>query len=74
MPAQEDGPVCQWFAGCTRPAPQQVEHPTLGWVDCCDQHLAWLGTNPSPTQFVPPLAAGVLRRHPAAAAILRGEA
>jgi hypothetical protein len=63
-------PVCRWFAKCTRPAPQQVEHPTLGWVNICDECLAWLGPNPSPTQFVPPLAADVLDRNPAARAII----
>lgn len=55
-------PVCMWFAACTDPAPQQVRHPTLGWVDICNAHLAWLGDKPSPTQFIPPLAANVLAR------------
>lgn len=67
--------ICRWFAKCTNPAPQQVEHPSLGWVNICDKHLAWLGPAPSPTQFVPPLAAAVLDRDPAAAAlILAGQA
>lgn len=60
-----ESPICRWFAACTEPAPQQVEHPTIGWVDICDNHLAWLGDKPSPTQFVPPLAARVLDRKPA---------
>jgi hypothetical protein len=58
--------TCQWFAQCTSPAQFQVEHPTLGWVDICAEHVVWLGETPSPTQFVPPLAANVLNRHPAA--------
>lgn len=53
---------CRWFAKCRNEADKQVEHPTLGWVNICDEHIAWLGTNPSPTQFVPPLAAAVLDR------------
>lgn len=56
------GPTCRWFAKCKNPAGHQVEHPTLGWVDICSVHLAWLGDHPSPTQFVPPLAAAVLDR------------
>jgi hypothetical protein len=68
-------PVCRWFAKCTNPATQQVEHPTIGWVNICDTHLTWLGPNPSPTQFIPPLAAAVLDRNPAArAAILSDSA
>lgn len=55
-------PACRWFARCTEPAGHQVEHPTLGWVDICDGHLLWLGDHPSPTQFIPPLAAAVLDR------------
>jgi hypothetical protein len=54
--------TCQWFALCEHEATKQVEHPTLGWVDICDDHLAWLGERPSPTQFVPPLAAAVMSR------------
>ncbi len=65
--------ICRWFAKCPNPAPQQVEHPTLGWVNICDAHLAWLGPEPSPTQFVPPLAAAVLDRNPAARAMVLGE-
>jgi hypothetical protein len=58
--------TCKWFANCANGATHQVEHPTLGWVDICPDCLKWLGTDPSPTQFVPPLAANVLNRHPAA--------
>ena len=65
-------PRCQWFAKCTEPAPKQVEHPKLGWVDICEKHLAWLGPNPSPTQFIPPLAAAVLSRNPEAAKLILG--
>jgi hypothetical protein len=61
---------CRWFAKCTNDADKQVEHPTLGWVPCCDAHIAWLGDSPSKTQFVPPLAAAVLDRRPQAAAIM----
>ena len=64
--------ICRWFAKCTKPAPQQVQHPSLGWVNICDDHLAWLGPDPSPTQFVPPLAAAGLDRTPAAAAMILG--
>lgn len=56
--------VCDWFAMCTEQATSQVEHPTLGWVDICEKHLKWLGPNPSPTQFVPPLAANTLKKYP----------
>lgn len=55
-------PICAWFAQCDQPAPFQVEHPTLGWVDICVGHLEWLGDEPSPTQFVPPLATARWRR------------
>lgn len=54
---------CRWFLHCQNDATSDVEHPTLGWVPTCDQHIDWLGTNPSPTQFVPPLAANVSDRH-----------
>lgn len=54
---------CRWFAKCTETTTNQVKHPTLGWVDTCDKHIAWLGDNPSPTQFIPPLAASVLDRN-----------
>lgn len=64
---------CRWFAKCTNETDKQVEHPTLGWVDTCAEHIAWLGENPSPTQFVPPLAASVLDQHPDAAAIMIGD-
>jgi hypothetical protein len=66
--------ICRWFAKCTNPAPQQVEHPALGWVNICDDHLAWLGPEPSPTQFYPPLAAAVLDRNPAMRAMILGAA
>lgn len=52
-----DVPICDWFIDCENLSPQAVEHPTLGLVGCCDEHIAWLGSNPSPTQFVPPLVA-----------------
>lgn len=53
---------CRWFANCHNEAARQVEHPTLGWVNTCDDHIAWLGPTPSQTQFVPPLAAAILDR------------
>ena len=54
-----DLPTCNWFLKCTNKATQQVEHPTIGWVDICDEHLVWLAEDdvPNPTKFVPPLAA-----------------
>ncbi len=52
---------CQWFAECHNDSTKQVEHPTIGWVDICDEHIKWLGDKPSPTQFVPPLVARRLR-------------
>lgn len=55
--------TCRWFAKCTNAVTSQVEHPTLGWVDICDAHIAWLGDKPSPTQFVPPMVAASLDRH-----------
>lgn len=70
--AQDPQPRCRWFANCAEAATNQVEHPTLGWVDIGDRCLAWLGEDPSPIQFVPPLAAAVLDRHPEAAAIIAG--
>lgn len=73
MVSSDDMPRCRWFAKCANDAPQQVEHPTLGWVNICDAHLKWLGPNPSPTQFIPPLAAAVLGRNPIAAALIIGE-
>jgi hypothetical protein len=66
-------PRCRWFAKCTEAATKQVEHPSLGWVDTCDRHIAWLGPHPSPTQYIPPLAASVLDRNPEADAIMLGE-
>lgn len=62
MTARHAQPVCGWFASCTNAPTNQVSHPTLGWVDICDDHLAWLGDHPSPTQFAPPLAANILAR------------
>ena len=59
--------TCQWFAGCTNESTCQVHHPTIGWVECCQVHLDWLGPTPSPTQFVPPIVA---RYHNRLAAIL----
>ena len=49
--------TCQWFFNCNNEATKQVNHPRLGWVDICDHCVAWLGKNPSITQFVPPLVA-----------------
>lgn len=64
---------CRWFAKCNNDSEKQVHHPTLGWVDICDEHLAWLGPNPSPTQFIPPLAASVLdKNHEMSKLILGG--
>lgn len=34
---------CQWFALCYAPARRQVWHPILGWVYCCENHIAWQG-------------------------------
>jgi hypothetical protein len=33
---------CHWFLGCRNAADKDVEHPTLGWVLTCDDHIAWL--------------------------------
>lgn len=52
---------CQWFLLCTNDATAQVEHPTLGWIDICETHVDWLGTAPSRTQFIPPMAAAAHR-------------
>jgi hypothetical protein len=48
---------CQWFALCDNPADKEVDHPSLGWVPCCDAHIAWLTEDPSPTKYVPPMVA-----------------
>jgi hypothetical protein len=54
--------ICAWFLRCERPATHQVEHPTIGWVDICEDCLAWLGDSPSPTQYVPPIVAASASR------------
>lgn len=64
-------PTCRWFAKCPNETDKQVRHPALGWVDTCDEHIKWLGPTPSPTQFIPPLAAAVLDRHPEVGAMMR---
>jgi len=62
-------PTCRWFAACTKVAPHQVEHPTLGWVNICTDHLAWLSDAPGGgPKWVPPLVAarcdGLPEGHP----------
>lgn len=60
-------PVCRWFAACRQPATLDVEHPTLGWVPICDQHLEWLSDQPNGgPKWVPPIVAKHFRRIQAA--------
>lgn len=50
--------VCQWFLRCENPATKDVEHPTVGWVPICDEHLDWLSDQPNGgPKWVPPIAA-----------------
>lgn len=39
---------CFWFLRCAKPATRKVEHPTLGWIPCCDDHIAWLEQDGTP--------------------------
>jgi hypothetical protein len=54
---------CGWFLDCHEASTHTVEHPTLGDVEICDTHLAWLTQDlhadgsPNPTRMVPPIAA-----------------
>lgn len=62
---------CQWFAGCHNDTTQQVDHALLGWVDTCDEHIAWLQEDATegginPTKMLPPLVAARLRGNPLA--------
>lgn len=34
--------ICHWFLGCRQEAKKDIEHPTLGWVPICDEHIEWL--------------------------------
>lgn len=34
--------ICHWFLDCSNKADKDVEHPTLGWVPCCQNHINWL--------------------------------
>lgn len=58
---------CGWFHDCHKEATQDVEHPTLGWVPICPDHLTWLTQDVTdgrvnPTRLVPPMAAAHARR------------
>ena len=74
MPTPNPGPIpaelasvpeleCGWFHGCDAPSVAVVEHPTVGDVEICAHHLAWLTEDvsadgsPNPTKMVPPMAA-----------------
>ena len=50
-PTEEDAVApgeCQWFALCYAPAHRQVNHPILGWLYCCENHIAWMGDSVGP--------------------------
>lgn len=61
---------CAWFHGCHQPSTATVDHPTLGPVECCAEHVAWITTDYSPTKLVPPIAARTLARHPSVAGLI----
>lgn len=48
--------TCDWFAKCTKPMYAEVQHPTIGWVNICREHLEWLGDSwlPSITERFKP--------------------
>lgn len=48
---------CAWFIGCHNPSEATVDHPTLGPVECCKEHVDWLMEDFSPTKMVPPILA-----------------
>ena len=48
---------CEWFAGCHEPSTATVDHPTLGPVEYCASHVAWLMDDFSPTKMIPPMVA-----------------
>jgi hypothetical protein len=48
---------CEWFVGCRNESVGMVEHPTLGDVEICQEHVVWLETDFSPTKMIPPMAA-----------------
>jgi hypothetical protein len=39
---ERDDDQCHWFLGCKDTATVDVDHPTLGWVPICQDHLTWL--------------------------------
>jgi len=48
---------CAWFIGCHNPSEGTVDHPTLGNVEICREHIDWLQNDFSPTKMVPPILA-----------------
>jgi hypothetical protein len=62
---------CEWFHKCDNEAVALVDHPTLGEVPTCGEHVDWLTVDWSPTKMVPPMAARVMKNR--AAAFAAGE-
>lgn len=54
---------CEWFHNCHNPSTATVEHPTLGDVEICAEHAAWLLGDFSPTKLLPPMVARALEAH-----------
>jgi hypothetical protein len=71
--------ACEWFAQCDNESVAVVTHPTLGDVEICEPHLAWLcedlhdDGSPNPTKMVPPIVARSHGRIAAAIALLDGD-
>lgn len=62
MPKKPATNECQWFHGCHNPSIGALEHPTIGWVECCEQHMVWVLDDPSPTKMMPPMVARSMGR------------
>lgn len=56
-----DMATCDWFLMCKNESAGVVEHPTLGDVEICQEHIDWLLTDYSPTKMVPPMAVAANR-------------
>lgn len=68
---ERTGAACEWFLDCHDVSTATVEHPTMGDVEICARHLAWLQDDWSPTKMVPPIAAAHGRKLRATLAALR---
>lgn len=52
---------CDWFRLCSNDSIGTVTHPTLGEVECCEDHLAWLLEGVTPPKMIPPMVARVMK-------------